>query len=119
MTTILSNRVQPQLTTPPQTKQRLPLRPLRQSLRPAQRHRRHLRQCARPARHRQHLRVLLQHDDEHQRQRAQTGRHGEPGQQSRRAEAGRDYCRDGCGALVDFELVLVNEEGERGCVYSG
>lgn len=97
----------------PQTKQRLPLRPLRQSLRPAQRHRRHLRQCPRPARHRQHLRVLLQHDHEHQRQRASAGRHGEPGQQSGRVEIGRDNCRDGRGALVDFELVLVRKRERR------
>lgn len=90
-----------------QTKQRLPLRPTSQSLRPPLRHRRHLRQCARPARHRQHLRVLLQHDDKHQRQCAEIGSHGEPRQQGCGVEVGGDYCCDGGVALVDFELVLV------------
>lgn len=107
-----TQKYNPSLTTTLQTKQRLPLRPLRQSVRPAQRHNRHLRQCARPARHRQHLRVLFQHDDEHQRQRTETGSHGEPRQQSGRVQIGGDYCCDGRGALVDFELVLVNTNGE-------
>jgi hypothetical protein len=65
---------------PTQTKPRLPLRPAIQSLRPAQRHNRHLRQCARPARHRQHFRVLLEHDDEPERKRKEIGSDGEPGE---------------------------------------
>ena len=104
----------PQYTTSPptnhspyQAKQRLPRLPTSQSLTAALRDRRHLRQCARPACHRQHIRVLLQHGDQHQRQRAKAGSDGEPGKQNCRVQIGGYHRCDGGGALVDTELVLV------------
>jgi hypothetical protein len=109
------------ITNPPtnhpplhQAKQRLPRLPASQSLAAALRDRRHLRQCARPACHRQHLRVLLQHDHQYQRQRAKAGSHGEPGKQSRCVQTGGDHRCDGRGALVDTELVLV--KGKKGMI---
>ena len=98
-----------QLIPSNQAKQRLPRLPASQSLAAALRDRRHLRQCARPACHRQHLRVLLKHDDQYQRQCAKAGSDGEPGKQSRRIQIGGNHHCDGRGALVDIELVLVRD----------
>ena len=102
-------------STPPnppiltQTKQRLPLRPLQQSLRAAQRDGGHLRPGARPERHRLDFRNLLLHDHRPEEQCAEAGRHGEAGGSRGRVEGRGHYYCCRCGFVVVAELDILRE----------